>query len=62
MPHQEAEMTDVEGSECFFGVDFFRFYWQCDMDKESRQYFSIVTPNGIWTPLRVLMGATEFRV
>jgi hypothetical protein len=56
MPHQEAEMADVEGSECFFGVDFFRFYWQCDMDEESRQYFSIVTPNGIWTPLRVAVA------
>jgi hypothetical protein len=59
MQHQEAEMADVEGSECFFGVNFFRFYWQCDMDEESRQYFSIVTPKGIWTPLRVLMGATD---
>jgi transposase InsO family protein len=59
MPHQEAEMADVEGSECFFGVDFFRFYWQCGMDEDSRKYFSIVTPNGIYTPSRVLMGATD---
>jgi hypothetical protein len=32
MPHQEAEMSDVEGSTCFFGVDCFRFYWQCGTD------------------------------
>ena len=59
MPHQEAEMSDVEGSTCFFGADCFRFYWQCGTDGKSRLYFSIVTPHGIYTPSRVLMGATD---
>ncbi len=59
MPHQEAEMADLEGATCFFDVDGFKQYWQEPLAKTSREYLSIVTPNGIYTPTRVLMGATD---
>jgi transposase InsO family protein len=59
MPHQEAEMADLEGATCFFGLDGFKQYWQEGLASESRELLSIVTPVGIYTPTRVLMGATD---
>jgi len=59
MPHQEAEMADLEGASCFFGLDGFKQYWQEDLAPNSREMLSIVTPAGIYTPTRVLMGATD---
>jgi hypothetical protein len=59
MPHQESEMADLEGSTCFADFDGFRQYWQESMGENSRELLSIVTPSGIYTPTRVLMGATD---
>ena len=59
MPHQEAEMADIEGSTCFAGFDGFSQYWQESTAENSRELLSIVTPSGIYTPTRVLMGATD---
>jgi hypothetical protein len=59
MPHQEAEMADLEGSTCYFSVDGFKQFWQENLAENSREMLSIVTPAGIYTPTRVLMGATD---
>jgi hypothetical protein len=59
MPHQEAEMADLEGSTCFFDVDGFKQYWQEPLVENSKGYLAIVTPGGNYTPNRVLMGATD---
>jgi hypothetical protein len=59
MPHQEAEMADLEGSTCYFTVDGFKQFWQEGLAENSREMLSIVTPAGIYTPTRVLMGATD---
>jgi hypothetical protein len=37
MPHQEAEMADLEGSTCFFSVDGFKQFWQEDLAANSRE-------------------------
>jgi hypothetical protein len=49
MPHQEAEMADLEGSTCFFSVDGFKQFWKEDLAGNSRELLSIVTPAGIYT-------------
>jgi len=59
MPHQESEMADLEGSTCFADFDGFSQYWQEATAINSRELLSIVTPSGIYTPTRVLMGASD---
>ena len=59
MPHLEVVMNNLEGSNCFFSLDCFRFYWQLPCEKTSCEYFTIVTPSGLYTPTRVIMGATD---
>nr|CCA26201.1 PREDICTED: polyproteinlike putative [Albugo laibachii Nc14] len=59
MPHVEVVMNNLEGSECFFSLDCFRFYWQLPCEEKSCEYFTIVTPNELWNPNRVIMGATD---
>ena len=42
----------------YFGMlDLFNGYWQLPLDKESQQYFSIVTDHGTWTPTRLIQGS-----
>ena len=59
MPYFDTILSHVEGSKCFFSLDCFRFYWQLPCDAESCEYFTFVTPSGLWTPTRVIMGATD---
>jgi hypothetical protein len=34
-------------------------YWQIELDKESCHLFSFITPDGVFTPKRLMMGATD---
>nr|CCA26107.1 AlNc14C347G10867 [Albugo laibachii Nc14] len=46
MPHLKVVMANLEGSQCEFSLDCFRFYWQLPLDEDSRDYFTIVPPSG----------------
>ncbi|KAJ0392197.1 hypothetical protein ATCC90586_010566 [Pythium insidiosum] len=59
MPVLEVAFGVFEGAKCFFVLDWFRGYWQLPLDEESQEYFSFVTHQGIFTPTRVPMGATD---
>ena len=59
MPHLKVVMANLEGSQCEFSLDCFRFYWQLPLDEDSRDYFTIVPPSGLFTAKRVIMGPTE---
>nr|CCA22224.1 AlNc14C148G7434 [Albugo laibachii Nc14] len=59
MPHLESVIACVEGAEVFFSIDWFRGYWQIPLHHESQELHTIMTHTGLWTPNRVLMGATD---
>eukprot|EP00918_Siedleckia_nematoides_P075453 GHVU01165118.1.p1 GENE.GHVU01165118.1~~GHVU01165118.1.p1 ORF type:complete len:1157 (-),score=88.35 GHVU01165118.1:2617-5970(-) len=57
-PDFEDIYTYLRGAQ-FFGVfDFVDGYTQCSLHPDSREYFSILTRFGIYTPTRVPQGAS----
>ncbi|POM71351.1 CRN2-like protein [Phytophthora palmivora] len=59
MTDLEADLASVEGSEDYFTLDWWRGYWQLPLDEESQEMFTIITPRGMVTPTRVLMGSSD---
>lgn len=59
MPHLDTALTQLEGSEVYFNLDWFRGYWQLPLHEDSQEIFSFVTHRGVFTPKRVPMGATD---
>lgn len=59
MPNLDASVVVVAGATCFFTLDWFKGYWQLALHPDSQEYFSFMTPFGIITPTRVLMGQTD---
>jgi Reverse transcriptase (RNA-dependent DNA polymerase) len=56
MPHIESELSKVQGAKCFATFDLSSVYWQMKLDESSQECQSFITPNGIYTPTRVLHG------
>ena len=56
MPLIEAELDKASGAKFFCEVDLIHGYWQLLLHKESQECQSFVTPDGIFTPTRVLHG------
>nr|CCA15462.1 PREDICTED: GapPol polyproteinlike putative [Albugo laibachii Nc14] len=56
MPHLEVVL---EGSRYYFSLDCFRFYWHLPLHPNSQDYFTVVTPNGLFTANRVIMGSSD---
>ncbi|OWY97227.1 Retrotransposon protein, Ty3-gypsy subclass, partial [Phytophthora megakarya] len=59
MPILESALGLLEGSSCYFTLDWFRGYWQLPLHPESQEIFSVMTHRGIITPTRVLMGGMD---
>lgn len=59
MPILEVVMDHLHGARVFFVIDFFKGYWQLALARESQELFSILTDEGIYTPMRVLMGGSD---
>ena len=56
MPNQEADRTRLKVA-CVFGkLDMLQGYWQCPLSEEAQEVFTIATPAGLYTPLRVPQG------
>ncbi len=49
----------LTGDKTFFQSDFIHGYWQCLLAKHSQECQSFHTPFGVFTPNRVLHGATN---
>ena len=57
MPNQETEMADLRGATCFGKLDMLQGYWQIPLAAEAQEVFTIATPKGMFTPMRVPQGA-----
>jgi hypothetical protein len=63
MPNLQNELHDLHGSEVFATLDFCQGYWQIPLHKDSQDCQSFITPDGVYTPTRVLNGtrnATQY--
>jgi Reverse transcriptase (RNA-dependent DNA polymerase) len=56
MPNLQDELHDLHGSEVFATLDFCQGYWQIPLHKDSQDRQSFITPDGVYTPTRVLHG------
>jgi Reverse transcriptase (RNA-dependent DNA polymerase) len=59
MPHLESELSRVAGSQIFSTFDLSHGYWQLELSESSRDCQSFITPDGVYTPTRVLHGASN---
>jgi Reverse transcriptase (RNA-dependent DNA polymerase) len=59
MPHLESALGRVSGSQYFSTFDLSNGYWQLDLHEDSRDCKSFLTPDGVFTPTRVLHGASN---
>jgi hypothetical protein len=56
MPNLQDELHDMHGSEVFATLDFCQGYWQIPLHKDSHDCQSFITPDGVYTPKRILHG------
>jgi hypothetical protein len=56
MPNLQDELHDLHGSEVFATLDFCQGYWKIPLHKDSQDCQSFITPDGVYTPTRVLHG------
>jgi hypothetical protein len=56
MPNVQDELHDFLGSEAFATLDFCEGYWQIPLHKDSQDCKYFITPDGVYTPTRVLHG------
>lgn len=59
MPNIEQELTKVAGSVHFGTFDLSHCYWQLPLHRSSQSSQSFITPDGIYSPTRVLHGTTN---
>jgi hypothetical protein len=52
----QDELHDLHGSEVFATLNFCQSYWQIPLHKDSQDCQSFITPDGVYTPTRVLHG------
>ena len=58
MPNIEQELHTVGGSNYFAKFDLSHGYWPLRLHADSQECQSFVTPDGVYTPTRVLHGTT----
>ncbi|GMF26763.1 unnamed protein product [Phytophthora lilii] len=56
MPPVATTLTIFEGMKVFGRFDFTQGFWQRPLHKDSREVFSFVTPDVVYTPMRVSQG------
>jgi hypothetical protein len=54
MPNLQDELHDLHGSKVFATLDSCQGFWQIPLHKDSQDCKSITTPDGVYTPTRVL--------
>ena len=59
MPNIEHELTKTSRSSVYAEFDFVHSYWQLMLHKLSQSLQSFLTPDGIYSPTRVLHGSTN---
>ena len=56
MPELESVIAKLAGAKCFATIDLSQGFWQFPIHVESQEYQSFITPDGVYTPTRVLHG------
>jgi Reverse transcriptase (RNA-dependent DNA polymerase) len=56
MLNRQDKLHDLHGSEVFATLDVCQGYWQIPLHKDSQDCQSFITPDGVYTPTRVLHG------
>ncbi|OQR83686.1 hypothetical protein ACHHYP_14408 [Achlya hypogyna] len=59
MPNLDAAMATLAGTRVYFSLDWLKGYWQLALHPSCQEYFSFMTPFGVYTPTRVLMGQSD---
>ncbi|KAF0775598.1 hypothetical protein AaE_000702 [Aphanomyces astaci] len=59
MPNLDSVMVCLVGKKVYFTLDWTKGYWQLPLHADSQMYFSFMTPFGVYTLTRVLMGQTD---
>jgi hypothetical protein len=59
IPHLDIVLNKLSRSKFFSTIDYCKGYWQLSLEKQSREYISFVTPDGIWTSTRLLQGQAD---
>ena len=59
MPILEDTLHKIKGSKYFFNGDFLKGFWQVLVHEDSQHLFSFMTPNGVYSPTRLPMGAVD---
>lgn len=59
MPNLEIKLTSLRHAKCFANFDMSHGYWQLLLARQSQECQSFITPDGIFTPTRVLHGTTR---
>lgn len=50
MPDLEGDLTQVEESDSYSTIDWWRGYWQLPLHEDSQDFFTIMTHEGMFTP------------
>lgn len=59
MPHLDSLTRSLRGARWFASIDLFNGYWQAPLDEASQEIHSFVTPDGVFTPTRVIQGCAD---
>jgi hypothetical protein len=59
MPHVESEVSRLHCSNYFDTFDLSHGYWQLPLAVEPQECQSFITPDGVYSPTRVLHGTTN---
>jgi len=59
MPDVEVELTKLAGAKYFATFDFSHGYWQLPLHKDSQESQTFITPDGLFSPTRVLHGTSN---
>ncbi|KAH9069021.1 hypothetical protein Ae201684P_004951 [Aphanomyces euteiches] len=59
MPNLDSAMACLVGMKAYFTLHWTKGYWQLPLHADSQEFFSFMTPFGVYTPTRVLMGQTD---
>ena len=59
MPQIDAALAQLANDKCFANIDLCHGYWQMPLAQESQECQSFITPDGVFTPTRVLHGQTN---
>ncbi|GMF63031.1 unnamed protein product [Phytophthora fragariaefolia] len=59
MPSAAIQTDAFQGKKVFARFDFTQGFWQLPLHEDSREIFSFVTPDGVYTPTRVPQGAMD---